>query len=82
LVSPLTRIIKLSLFDELTVSTQKEGGSGVLWTGSARPQHPAPRFIEKIQLTKQKAQQPGGGSANLSYRDYYTVIRGAKSSGF
>jgi hypothetical protein len=34
------------------------------------------------ELTKQKAQQPWGGSANLSYLEYYTVIRGAKSSGF
>jgi len=28
------------------VSSQKEGGSGVLWTGVARPQHPTPQFIE------------------------------------
>jgi hypothetical protein len=30
------------------VSSQKEGGSGVLWMGVARPQHSAPRIIEEI----------------------------------
>jgi hypothetical protein len=29
------------------VTSQKDGGSGVLWTGHARPQHPTPRIIEK-----------------------------------
>jgi len=30
------------------VISKKEGENGVLWTGRARPQHPTPRFIEKI----------------------------------
>jgi hypothetical protein len=37
--------------DALSVSSQKEGGSGVFWAGFARPKHPAPRFIEKIPLS-------------------------------
>jgi hypothetical protein len=31
------------------VSSQKKGEGGVLWIGFASPQHPTPRFIEKIQ---------------------------------
>jgi hypothetical protein len=42
------------------VSSQKEWGSGVLWAGAARPQHPTPRFIERIRANHKNV--PGGGS--------------------
>ena len=29
---------------------KKKGESGVFWAGLARPEHPMPRFIEKIQV--------------------------------
>jgi hypothetical protein len=32
------------------VSSQKEGESGMLWASEARPQHPTPRFIEKLPV--------------------------------
>jgi hypothetical protein len=43
-ISGLAIIISILYF----VSSQKDGGSGVLWTGRTRPQHPTPRIIEKI----------------------------------
>ena len=32
------------------VTSQKEGESGVLWTGYARPQHPTPQFQQITDL--------------------------------
>jgi putative ABC transport system ATP-binding protein len=53
--SALRNVTLPLLYIRDNVSSQKEGGSGVLWTGNARPQHPTPRFIEKMR-DNEKAQ--------------------------
>jgi hypothetical protein len=38
-----------STLEEQRVSSQKFGENGVFWACCARPKHPAPLFIEKLQ---------------------------------
>ena len=47
--SALRNVTLPLLYNRGNVSPQKEGGSGVLWTANARPQHPTPQFIEKMR---------------------------------